>query len=72
LELLPAAHQAKISDRYVTLEPEDPQILDELAKPQFWTALSYWVSGVVIDRLTTYEVQSLREPEITVEPEEDA
>jgi hypothetical protein len=39
--------------------PVEPKNLDELAKPEWWTAFRWWVGPVPIDRKTSYQVKSI-------------
>lgn len=72
-DLFPIHHSALINDFHVRFGVPKIETLDELARPHFWTAYRWWCRNVWIDRLTSYEVSSLRDPRLELSTmEEDA
>ncbi|MEW6352384.1 MAG: hypothetical protein AB1646_25305 [Thermodesulfobacteriota bacterium] len=67
LEALPVGYQPRIGDKWVLFDLLEAKNLDELAKPQFWTAFRYWVHDVWIERFGSYEVGSITDIDFPME-----
>jgi hypothetical protein len=62
LDSIPDGHWPIIAPDFAPVfHREPPQILDELAKPEYWRAFRWWVGPVWIDRITSYTVQPITE-----------
>jgi hypothetical protein len=61
MEALPERFRPKINSQFPVFTADKPQNLDELAKPEYWTAFRWRVSHVWLDRLTGYTVKPIQD-----------
>ena len=59
LQALPPGYQPTIEGYAVTFQLLEIQDLDDLAKPQYWTAVRYWVHDIWVERFDSYQVPSI-------------